>query len=1032
MLSKILKFLINKPKVVHLFLLFVFILGGINLYTINRTGYPNVDFGIVNITTVYPGASAQDVELKVTRKIEKELNALENVKRVVSSSIENLSQISIYLEEDIDYEKAESDAQKLVDGVPDLPKDLKSKPLVKKVDNDRIPVLEIGITSPKNNEEDIFNAIQDIEDRLLQIKEVASVRNAGYLKKEIHIVADPEKLTAFQVTLSDLVTAIQGQNLRQPGGDLKSIEEKKIVIRSDFQTLSDIENVVIRSGFNNKVLLKDVAQITKSMEPAETYVSFNGKRCVQISIIKSAEGDILDVVDKVKNKINEIRPVFPDVEIELITDYAVEVVSLLTLVKKNAALGLALVLIFLILLLEWQVAFWTAMGIPISILMAFVVLPFFGASINFISLLGLILILGMVVDDAIVVSENIYKYREDGLDPETASIKGTHEVMYPVIATILTTVMAFTPLMFMTGILGNFMVQMPLVVCFILCASLFESLFILPVHMAHSKVTKIASKRKNIMAYVEKMYRKGANITIKHHVKTVMVFCVIFGVSLIILTQKMQFVLFQNSDGLYGAIEFETDAGTSLDLTQEKANEIHKRLETLSPKEIEGYVTVIGEEKAEITTFGLKNNHSAVGNILVFLTPYKSRERNAQEIMDTVSETLAPLQGFKSLDAYAINDGPPIGRAITVTLIGNDKLQRNGLKEKLIVFLKNQEGVTNIETSEGTGKNRLEVKIDYEKSGQLGLAIPNIINVFQTFYKGTIASQVEWENRDINIRVSVPDTYKKSFEALDQVMVRNNRGKYVAIENVVSVSEKKDVLNISHYDNQDAVIVYGDIEDEKTTSYQVNKKIKEFVAAYKEQYPLITTEFGGEERDTEEAMKSLGIAMAIALIGIFSILVILFNSFSQPLVVMSAIPFTLPGIIFAFYTHNIVFGFTAIIGLIGLTGIVVNNALIMISFINQSVKQKGFSAAAIAEGATRRLRPILLTSITTAAGLFPSAYQFGGDNAFIVPMIMAVVWGLIFASFVTLYLIPALYAIHYKLINKIRLSQETVQHGASI
>jgi multidrug efflux pump subunit AcrB len=1019
-MRKIIEFLISRPKVVHLILLFVFILGGTSLYKMNRTGYPAVDFGMIIISTVYPGASAEDIELKITNKIEEKLSNLSDIKRVSSSSVENLSQVSVEMEDVADPEKAEADIQKLMDQITDFPTDLPKRPAVEKVDNERIPVVDIAISSKTNDYDAMYKAALALEDELLQLREVSKVIITGLNEREIHVLVDYKKLTQYQLSFQDISVAIRQQNSRQAGGDIKTEFEKKIVIRSDFKSISDIENVVIRSGFqNNRILLKDVATIKETFKIPEKIFRYNSKPAIQLSVLKKSEQDILDTTKVVNTLLPQFSARFSSVQVQTVTDYSVDVVALLDLVKSNAISGLFLVLFFLMIFLERRIAFWTAMGIPTAIFLAFFFLPMFDVNINFISLMGIILVLGMLVDDAIVVSENIYKYREKGMDPKQASIEGTVEVMWPVIATVATTIVAFMPLMFMSGVMGKFMIQMPIVISFILLASLVEALFILPAHLADSKLAQKPDIRNKLFNRLENSYKRATQYLLNSYKSAIIIgFLVLFAFSIFILVTKMQFILFSNDDGLYGTIEFETEVGTPLTTTGELAKKIEAIVDKMPKQEISGYVTTIGEQKAPIATQGTNTNHSAVGNVFVYLTPFKERDRNAKQIMDDLETRVKHLPGFTRLIVSPMQDGPPVGKPVTITTISSNDKERTDATNELFNFITKQKGVINPETSEGRGKKRVSVQIDHLNAARQGIPVPSIIDSVRTFYQGSTISDVRWYDEEIDITLSVPEKDKTNFSNVRSLLVQNKQGQYIPINNLVQSKEDNDILKISHYNKLRSVTLYADVDTDITTAVEVNKAIRDFTIEQQKRYPSLNYEFGGEERDTQEAMQSLGIAMIVALIGIYSILVILFNSFTQPIVVMSSIPFTLPGIIFAFYMHSEPFGFTAIIGLIGLTGIVVNNSLIMIESINIEVEKSGFNTEAIADGTAKRLRPIILTSVTTAAGLFPTVYGFGGDNAFIIPMLMAVAWGLTFASVVTLFLTPSLYVLHAKIFRR--------------
>ena len=1020
-MKHLITFFIKRPKLVNLLVIFIFLSGFISMIHTQNKGYPDVDFGMVNVHTIYPGGSAEDIELKITNKIEESLIGISGIDFINSASIENLSIISILLEDNADYVKVKNDIQKAVDNVQDLPTDLPSNPVITEVNNDRIPVAEVALVGKMPFKEKRKYA-ESLESKLRSDSLIGKVDKVGYLKREVKVKIDAKKLQKEYVSIASIMSAIQQHNIRLSAGDLQSGKnEKTIVVRSEFETIKQVENVVIRSGFDgNRVIVSDIAQIEDGFEDPDIITRVNGKESINLILYKKEKADIIDTSRRIKTLLAEFETTIPEgLEVKFVVDYSVDVTNLLTLVKNNAKMGLILVLLALFVFLNARVAVWTALGIPSSVLFAFALFSYFNVSLNFISLMAMIIVLGMLVDDAIVVSENIFRYREKGMDPEEAAIKGTSEVMWPVISTVLTTMVAFTPLIAMTGIMGKFMRELPIVINLILLGSLLECLFILPSHIAHAKIKKSKFSLKPYLDKLGVLYSKFVLITLHNKVKTVITFIAIFIFSIVLLATSMKFILFDSDDSTYGWVRFETPIGMSVKETAKLSAQIEKILLAMPKEEIKSFVLSAGQKTPSIASHGFDLNHGAVGNVVVHLTNMEDRKRVAKEIMAEINTQVKTLKGFTEIEAKIIEDGPPVGKPITLTLISNNNKLRSALAQLIKEFLEAQKGVFDLVDSEGTGKDRVQIRFDYDLMSRLGLMPSQVATAIRTAYEGTIVTNVRQNGEEVDYRVIMADTYRKNIDTLKTLTVENKDGKLIPLAQLIHTKETTDVLMLNHYDGDRSITIYGDVDTEIVTSLEINKAIEKEFGEYVKSQPDIRWVFGGEEKDTQESMKSLGIAMIMALIGIYFILVILFNSFTQPFLVMSSIPFTFSGIIFAFFIHNITFGFTAILGLIGLTGIVVNNSLIMISMMNNQVAEEGWSLNVIAEAAQLRLRPILLTTATTAAGLFPTAYGLGGENAFLTPMIMAIAWGLIFATVITLFLVPSLYVLHYKVGKKI-------------
>ncbi len=1008
-MTNMIAFFIRRPKVVNLIMLFLFMIGLLSMFKVQNQGYPSVDFGVVNISTIYPGASAEDVEVKVTAKIEDELKSIAGVESMQSASMENWSQISLILEENADYDKAVNDIQKAVDKVRDFPREV-VPPIVTEINNERIPVFEIAIIGDASYALKRKYALA-LDKKLLADKKVGSVSKYGYLKREVQIKADPLKLNKAYLSLSSLSDAIRLQNIRLSAGDTTSkYNQKKIVLDSEIKDVSDVKNIIVRSGFDgNRVRISDVAEVVDGFEKADKLFSFQGQESINVIAFKKENADILETVESIHVILEEFRTTLPKgVQAEIIIDYSKSVKDLLSLVKNNAVIGLFFVLLVLFIFLNFRAAFWTAIGIPLSIFFAFALFPYFDISINFITLMALIIVLGLLVDDAIVVAENIYSYREKGLEPIDAAIAGTKEVMWPVITTVLTTIIAFSPLLAMTGVMGKFMWQMPVVVSLVLAGSLAECLFLLPSHMAHTKIDKRKENKTNLMDKFGDVYERFVNKAMRYRWLTFAIFLVMFLSSIFMLT-NMKFILFGSDEGEFAFIKFETKVGTSLEETQRRAHVFEDVLSTYSKNEVGAYVTTIGQKIPKIEEQGSNIDHGAVGNVVIHIAPVKYRDRSAQEIIDDIKANVVGFPGFERIEADMIQEGPPVGRAVTLTVISNNDKERGVFVQQVKDFLHAQKGVSKIEDNEGEGKQSLKVKINHDLASRLGLNATDIAQVLRTAFDGQIVSTLRRGGEELDFRVQLQDGSRLSEKSIRQLKLSNKETRLIPISQLIELEKVDDLLMVNHYDGDRSVSIYADVDTEVQTSMEINKSIKETFVPMAKALPDLRIEFGGEEKNTEESMNSLAIAMVLALLGIYSILVVLFNSFSQPLLVMIAIPFTFSGIIYTFVLHGMPFGFMAILGMIGLTGIVVNDALVMISMLNSCRDTIGDSIDDLAFAARRRLRPILITTLTTAAGLFPTAYGWGGENAFIIPMILSIAWGLVFATIITLILVPSLY-----------------------
>ena len=1009
-MNGIIEFFIKKPKVVNIIMILLLLIGINSIRTIQREGYPSVDFGVAVVTTVFPGASPEDVEISVTRKVEDTLKGIEGIDSFSSTSMESVSQIGVYFEQGTDYDKTINTIQKRINQINDFPSDVEI-PIVQEISNDQIPTMEIAITGPADYEKK-REVAKALEKRIRRIKEVSDIQKFGFLDREVHVKVNQEKMNAEYIALNQVSQAIFLQNQRIGAGTMRSQKEKKVLFLSEFEEVLDVKDVIIRSGFqNNKVKISDIATVESTYSRPDLLYLANGEELINLIVFKKNNADIINLANSVKEELDIFTPSLDeDIKVDVLFDYSENAEGLIQLVVNNAIIGLILVLLTLFILLNFKVAFWTALGIPLSILFAFLFFPSLEVRINFISLMSFIIVLGLLVDDAIVIAENIFSYREKGLSPIDASIQGTKEVMWPVITTVLTTIVAFAPLIAMSGVMGEFMWQMPVVVTFVLLGSLVESLFILPSHIAHSKFKKI-NREKSFIFTLGNYYEKFVYKCLKYRWLTVLAFIIMLIVAIALLVTSMKFVLFSTDEGDFLFIKFEKPIGTPLEETAESAKAFYPIIDEYLGSQVLSYMTTIGEQNPKIEESGGNSQSESLGNIIIFMKSESERTQSTAKTLKSIKEKAMAIPGFEKIEIDQVSEGPPVGRAVTITVVSDNDALRTTIAKDLKSFLADQTSVSRIQDNEGIGKNTLEIRIDKELASRLLINFNELGNMIRSIYSGDIVTNITKDGERYEYRVMMDETGQSSINSLLNSNVLNANQKLIPLKKIVQIKEVPDVAKVNHYKGTRSISIYADNDNEIITPLELNENIRQYLKHYTDDNIDVEIIFGGEEKATQESLQSLMIAMVLALLGIYFILVILFNSFGQPFVVMTAIPFTFSGIVYTFFLHGMDFGFMAMIGLIGLTGIVVNDALIMISMLNRCRDEQGTDLKSLSVAARRRFRPILLTTITTAAGLFPSAYGLGGTNAFLKPMILSIAWGLVFATIITLLLVPALYKI---------------------
>ncbi len=1027
------RFFANQPTLAYVLTFLIMFLGLSALTVIQRDNFPSVDLLEMIVTTRYPGASPEDVELNVTNEIEEELKEVDGIDKYTSFSMENISIVHIWIDREMrDKNKVKTDIRDAVSRVSDLPVEVDEDPVIEEITTSTaIPVIEVGLTGDVPYS--LLRTVARRAERALQaVPGVRSVTKYGYLDREIKIEIKQDALERYQVASHEIVNAIQNRNIRATGGSFESYtSEKNIVTLAEFEDPMEAAEVIVRvTEGGSTIRVKDLAVLRDDFEPAKVLSRMNGKPAISFVVYKKESSDIIRTVEAVKQLIADSQDQLPEgVSIEYSNDKSRLVANRLNVVVSNGLIGLALVMLMLTLFLNWHSAFWVALSIPVVLLGTLFMLPIFGAFLDTIAMGAMILVIGIIVDDGIVVAENIWRYREMGKAPLDAAVEGTYEVAKPVITTVVTTALAFVPMFYMTGSLGDFIFVIPLVVVLALTVSLLDTLFIMPAHLISRSRAEGPTKHMQTSSWFVR-FRRDFGIFLhkllpQRYVVTG-VFVALLVASFLYAAKFMDFVLFptQSADEFYILVEL--PSGASLELGAEKLQEVEALVAALPDDELDSYTTRIG-------THGLYNpgeneNWAQMG---VYLTPFAKRSRNADEVVDSLREQIASLEGFDSFNYIIDSGGPPIGRPIEMRVIGSDDAQRLALADTVVAQLGKIDGVSDIERDDKAGKEQIVVDLDYIRLAEQNLSVADVAKNLRLAYDGEIVTSVRYGDEDVDFRVILEEEARGSADILGKLIIPNRDGRFVELQEVADFRLEPGPSNFFHFDNERAITVTANIDKEKTTTLLATNAVLGAIDMQRD-WPGMQIAAGGETEETQESMGSLIVAFAVAAVGIYLVLLLLFNSLVQPLVVMFAVPFGLIGVIFAFAVHGQAIGFLAMLGVIGLVGIVVNDSLILVNLANRmrDAETGARHNDVIVDATKHRLRPILLTSVTTVAGLLPMAYGVGGSDPFSAPMALAMGYGILFATPLTLILLPCLLLIQRDIATLARKAIGGVRRGA--
>ncbi len=1033
-------FFLQRKVLTNLITVFLVTMGVYQFVTIRREAFPEVSFDIVVVTTAYPGASPQEVEMLVTIPIEKELRGINGIDRLESYSLEDRSLIIVRLDEDASQrtlDKSVLNIQQAVNRVEDLP-DESRRPIVEEMTSDR-PLITVSVAG--GTQEDRDRAAEEFRDEIERVEGISKVEYQGDLDREIWVEADINRLRQYQLSLAEIASTLKSQSIELSAGSIET-EKQEVWVRvtGRMKTADDVRRVVLRGNDARSFLrVSDVAKVTDRFEEPRIIVKTNGENSINLLVRKQRTGDTIKLADKVKGLVKDWTPAFSEKNISLIVsdDLSFFIKRRLNVMKNNILQGGVLVLACLFLFLDWRLALVAAMGVPISFGTALVLGVPMGLTINLISLLAFIIVLGMLDDDSVVVSENIYRHLEMGKKPAQAAIDGAREVILPVIGSVATSCFAFLPFALMTGIMGKFLIMIPLVVILSFVASALESFFILPAHvldlLPFGKTVDESHGR--CYAIIHRYYEKALRWVLTRRYKFLMLMIAVLAFTAVLARYRVGFVLFP--PGLIDQffVQVETAEGTDLKTTEEVFRKVEAELQRLPKDQMEAVVTTIGMTGYEQNV--RRGTHLAQAR--VFLTPQETRTIRTDSIIEGMRSKLESIPGVRKIVFDKLQPGPPVGKAVQVRITGKEPEKLRELAHSIRNMLSGIRGVKDIRDSTEGGKHRINVIPKIEEAAYAGLGVNRIAQNLLFAVGGVEAAKIRLPEEEVKVRLRLSADQRSKKRSIEDLYVFNDMGKAVPLKPVVRLEEDIGYPYLERYNYRPAVTVFADVQENVTTSRQANSALMEKLKNFEQENPGYQLVYGGEEEETRKSLRSLFRAFIVTMLLDFIILAALFRSYVRPLLILLTVPIGVLGVTYALILHGAPASFMALLGVVAMTGVVINNAIVLMDFIQREVESgKSVMESAVSAGVVR-LRPIWASALTTLLGLFPTAYGLGGNEPFIRPMALSMAWGLFFAMPLTLFLIPAAYVLmedvrlffgrHYNKIVGTIFKKLNIKHG---
>lgn len=997
-------------------LLMLLLLGGgiFTMYTIQKEVFPEFQLDFVEVSVAYPGASPAEVEQGILQPVEEAVRGVNGIKEIVSEAGEGSGQVTIELVAGTERMKAFQDIDQAINRIRTFPDDIEEPEVA--LQNRQRDVIQIGLYGSA----DIWT-LRQLAERLRTIllnnPQITQVELGNVPEYETRIEVPKSNLQKYNLTLGQIANIIQQSSNDVPAGAVQT-QSGEILLRMQErkQWAEEYGNITVVSSTDGaNLLLKDIATITDGFEEVGFHGQFNQENYVELRIFRIGDQSPLKIAEAVQGILDDFQ-MPPGIKYRTDSNRAADYKERLSLLTENGVLAILIVLVILTLFLEYRLAFWVMMGMTVSFIGGMILLPLIGISVNMISMFGFLVVLGIVVDDAIVVGENVYEYRQKGLSPMQAAIAGTKDVSLPVTFSIVTTIIAFVPLLFMPGETGKFWQPLPAVVIVILSVSLVEALFILPSHLAHLKKEK--NKKKN--KWVRKLegwqgsFAKSFDGFIENRYRPVLDKCLQYRY--ITLSAAVTLLLIVGGYGYSGhmgmimmpevaADEIECGVRLPVGTTPDQAAKVAYEISNATQRMFEEHNLY---EVAE----GIKTNVRGQNfiDVEIVMLPPDQRDITAGEMIALWRDNIGDIQGVDQI-TFEAERGPGGARqAISVDLSHSDIDVLERASSAFVDRMKSFSNTRDVTDNYNKGKLQYDFKL-LPQGRNLGLTSDEIGRQVRDGFFGALAMRQLRGMNEIEVRVKLPLEERKDIKNLEDFLIRTSDGIEVPLMDVVEVEQREAFTSINRRDGRRVVNVGMDVEPANSVSRVLASMQEEVLPQLRSDFPGITWTFEGSQADMRESTNTLKAGFSIAMILIYALLAIAFTSYTQPLIVMTAIPFGIVGAVIGHILLGYDLSLVSLMGVIALSGVVVNDSLIMIDYANKRRIAGDSIYESIHEAGLRRFRPIILTTMTTFGGLAPIILETSSQAFYLIPMAISLGFGIVFATTIILVIVPCLYLI---------------------
>ena len=1017
-MRKVITYFIKFPVAVNIFI-FAFIGFGLaGALSMKSSFFPLVESRNISINLTYPGASPQEMEEGVVLKIEDNLKGTVGIDRVTSVSRENSATINVEIIKGKNIDVVLSDVKNAVDRVPSFPTGMEP-PIIAKIENIR-PTISFTVSGENISLATLKQYARNIENDLRNIDGISQISLSGFPDQEIEIAVRENDLIAYKLSFTEVANAVSKSNLLITGGNIKTDAEDYLIrARNKNYYGNELVNLVVRADPSGNIIrLNDIADVTDTWSENPDRLYFNGKKSIDITVSNTDSEDLISTAKNVNDFIEKFNQQQKTVHLDVSSDSSITLNQRTQLLIKNATMGVILVLFFLALFLNIRLALWVALGIPISFFGMFIFAAYFGVTINVLSLFGMIIVIGILVDDGIVIGENIYHHYEKGKTPIRAAIDGTLEVIPPVVSAILTTIIAFSTFFFLDGRIGDFFSQVSLIVILTLSVSLIEALIILPAHIAHSKALERKEKKRNqlntffynvnqkaekFLFYLrDHLYAPYLRFFLKHKALGFAI-----PIALLILSigslgggiVKTSFFPSIASDRV--SIDLKMLQGTNEKITDSIISEIEKAAwevnEEFTGKQVSGEAVI----QNIIKRIG---PGSANGSLTINLLPGEARDFSSPEITNAIREKVGKVYGVESLTFGS--GGNFGGSPVAVSLLGNNIEELKAAKDELKDILMNNALLKDISDNDPAGIKEVRIKLK-ENAHLLGLNLQTVMSQVRNGFFGLQTQRFQRGQDEIKVWVRYKREDRSSLKNLDDMWITTPTNQSVPFSEIATYEiERGDVL-INHLNSKREIQITADMKSPGESATDILDNIKtNIMPEISSKYPTVTAMYEGQNREAQKTISSVKKVGFVILALIYLVIAFTFRSYEQPILLILLIPFSLIGVIWGHWIHDFPINILSWLGIIALIGIMVNDGLVLIEKFNSYLKEGMKYDEALIQAGISRFRAIMLTTLTTVAGLAPLLLEKSRQAQFLKPMAISISYGMVIATVLTLVMLP--------------------------